>query len=313
MSQTQMKGIVDPLLSNVSSAYIPDGAVADSLLPGVKFAQYTGKFGSYGKNHLRIENTVVGGKGKYRQVESIVRNTSSFTIEGHGLTGMVSKHDYKNVIDPFDAEKDEVLGLSTILLLEKEKGLADTLGNTSILTQNVTLSGASQLSAYTTSDPSAVFNTAKKAVRDGCGAVANVAILEYGVAEVLRYHPSLMDILGFKYARPGGLNDQELALALGVKKVVIPNCMYNSAKEGQAAVMSQVWGKNIVFAVIPDSAQKYQISLGYNITLEGSSPRKVYKEAKFNPPGATEILVEDEYDMFISDVTAAYLVKNAIA
>src|SRR2546430_741938 len=104
---SQMKGIVDPLLSNVSSAYIPDGAIVDKLFPALKFAQYTGKLGAYGKNHLRIENTVVAGKGRYRQVESIVRLTSGFEIEGHGLSGMVTKRDYKNVIDPFDAEKDE--------------------------------------------------------------------------------------------------------------------------------------------------------------------------------------------------------------
>lgn len=310
---TQMKGIIDPLLSNVSSAYVPKECIADVLFPAIKFAQYTGKLGGYGKNHLRIENTVVGGKGKYRQVESIVRTTSSFEIEGHGLSGLVTKQDYKNVIDPFDAEKDETMGLSTILLLEKEKGLADSLSDTAVMTQNQTLSGGSQFSDYTNSDPVSIFNTAMKAVRDGCGAVANVAILEYNVARVLRYHPQLLDVLGYKYAKPGGLGDQELAQALGVEKVFIPNAMYNSAKEGQTAVLAPVWGKHIIVAAIPAAAQKYQISLGYNIRLDGGSPRQVYKQPLFNPPGATEILVEDEYDMLLSDVTAGYLIKAAIA
>ena len=310
---TQMKGIFDPLLTNVSSAYIPKDCIADVLFPSLKFSQYTGKLAGYGKNHLRIENTIVAGKGKYRQVESIARTTTGFEIEGHGLEGMVSKHDYKNVVDPFDAEKDEMMGLSSILLLEKEKGLADQLGNTSVLTQNVTLSGTTQFSDYVNSVPSSVFNTAVNAIRNGCGGVANAAIMDYNVARVLRYHPKLLEILGFSQARPGGLSDSELALALGVQKVFIPNAMYNSAKEGQTAVLAPVWGKHIVLAVIPDSAQKYQISLGYNIMLEGGAPRKVYKEALFNPPGSTAILVEDEYDMLLSDVTAAYLIKDAIA
>jgi hypothetical protein len=310
---TQMKGIIDPLLTNVSSMYVPEGCIADSLLPGLKFSQYTGKLGGYGKNHLRIENTVVGGKGKYRQVESITRTTSGFEIEGHGLSGMVTKQDYKNVIEPFDAEKDETTGISTILLLEKEKGLADALGSTSVLTQNQTLSGTSQFSDYSNSDPVSILNVAKKAVRDGSGAVANAMILEYGTAQILRYHPQLLDLLGFKFARPGGLTDEELAKAFGIKKVFVPDAMYNSAKEGQTAVMAPVWGKHIIVAAIPDSAGKYQISLGYNIRLDDGSPRKVYKQSLFNPPGATEILVEDEYDLVLSDVTAAYLVANAVA
>ncbi len=310
---TQMKGIIDPLLTNVSSAYIPDGAYADSLFPGLKFSQYTGKLGGYGKGHLRIENTVIGGRGKYRQVQTITRTTQGFEIEGHGLSGMVTKQEYKNVIDPFDAEKDETMGLSTILLLEKEKALADALSDTAVMTQNITLAGASQFSDYSNSDVVSVINAAKKAIRDGSGAVPNTLILEYYVAQVLRYHPQLLDLLGFKYARPGGLNDSELGKALDIENVVIPNCMYNSSKEGQAAVLAPVWGKHMILGVIPKSPQKYQISLGYNIRLDDGSPRKVYKQSLFNPPGSTEILVEDEYDMVLADVTAGYLIKNAVA
>lgn len=312
---SQMKGIIDPLLTDASSMYNPaeDGCIADSLLPGLKFDQYTGKMGGYGKSHLRIENTVVGGKGKYRQVESITRSTQSFEIEGHGLTGLVSKADYANVKDPFDAEKDESLGISSLLLLEKEKGLADTLADTAILTQNTTLSGTSQFNDYASSDPVSKLNTGKVAVRNGCGAVVNSMIMEYSVAEVLRYHPQLLDALGYKMARPGGLTNEELAKAFGVQKVFVPNAMYNSAKEGATDVLAPVWGKHIILAVIPDSAKKYQISLGYNVRLNGGQPRKVYKQSLFNPPGATELLVEDEYDMLISNATAAYLIKNAIA
>lgn len=310
---TQLKGIVDPLLSNVSSAYVPEGCVVDKLLPSVKFAQYTGKLGSYGTGHLRIENTVAGGMGKYRRVQAIARSTSGFEIEGHGLSGQVSKSDYKNVIDPFDAEKDETMALSTILLLEKEYSLSSVLADTAVMTQNVTLSGTDQMSDYTNSDPVLRFNTAKAAIRNGCGAVANAAIMDYAVAEVLRYHPQLLDMLGFKFAKPGGLGDSELAKALGVEKVFIPNAMYESAKEGQSSSLASVWGKHIIFAVLPASASKYQVSLGYNIRLDGSEPRKVYKQSLFNPPGATEILVEDEYDLVLSNVLAGYLIKAAIA
>jgi hypothetical protein len=312
-SASQLKGIVDPLLTNVSSAYIPDGCIADTLFPALKFSQYTGKLGAYGKNHLRIENTITGGKGKYRRAESIVRKTSSFEIEGHGLSGLVTKSDYKNVIDPFDAEKDEVMGLSTILLLEKEKGLADALTATGTMTQNTTLSGTSQLSDYLNSDVVSVINTGKKAIRDNSGSIANCAIMDYYVAQILRYHPQLLDMLGFKWAKPGGLADDELAKALGIDNIYIPNCVYNSANEGATDVLASVWGKHIVLAQIPKSAAKYQISLGYNIRLDDGSPRKVYKQPIFNPPGSTEILVEDEYDMFLSDVTAGYLIANAVA
>ncbi len=310
---SQMKAMVDKLLTNVSSGYFPKGYISEMVLPEINSAQYTGLLGKYGKSHLRIENTVIGGRGKYRRVETQARSTTGFNIEGHGIEGMVSKADYRNVEDPFNAERDETLGLASILWLEKEKALADVLSDTAILTQNVTLAGASQFSDYNNSDPIGVSADARAAVMAGCGDVPNLAIMDWLVWNKMRYHPQLLDALGYKYARPGGLTTDEMASALGVEKVLYGMARYNSAAEGQTDVLAPCWGKHLIFAVSPASAGVMQNSLGYMVRLEGSSPRKVYKEAQFNPPGSTKILCEDEYDMLISNAACGYLVKDAIA
>jgi hypothetical protein len=75
--------------------------------------QSSGLLGKYGTSHLRIENSRKAGRGAYRRVEAITRSTTQFLIEGHGLEGMVTKEDYKNVLDPFNAERDETMGLTT--------------------------------------------------------------------------------------------------------------------------------------------------------------------------------------------------------
>lgn len=200
-----------------------------------------------------------------------------------------------------------------MLFLEKEKLLADTLTNTGIITQSTTLSGSSQFSDYANSDPIGVFNVARAAILDGCGKFPNVAAMDIKVWNQLRFHPAMLDALGFKYSRPGGLSENELSMALGVERLLIADARYESAKEGQSSSLSPVWGKDIVFCVAPQSASKKQISVGYLVKLAGGNPRKVYKEMLFNPPGASEILVEDEYDMLISQAAAAYVVKAAIA
>ena len=102
-----------------------------------------------------------------------------------------------------------------------------------------------------------------------------------------------------------------MAVAFGVEKIIISSAMYESAAEGQTSSLSACFGKNAIFAVVPDRAAAYQVSLGYRI--QQSQPRKVYKYAINNPPESTGILVEDSYDMLISNVSAAYLVKNAVA
>lgn len=311
MSQT--KAIVDKLLTNVSQMYVPEGYVSEQVLPLVTSKQKTGKLAKYGSNHLRIEHSLVGGRAEYRRVEPIIRDSDGYSIESHGLEGVVTEDDYSNVELPFKAEQDEVLGLSTLIWLNKENALAATLTSTSVLTQNTTLSGTSQFSDYANSDPLGVFKTARLAVRDGSGLPPNAAVMDWKVANTLAYHPGILEALGFTQNRAGQLSDAELAKAMGVERLYIAKAMYNSANEGQSDSLSAVWGKDIVLFHAPVQAAPYQVSLGYRVALEGRSQRRVTKYDINNPPNATGITCDDSYDFVITKPGAGYLIKDAIA
>jgi len=311
---SQMKAVVEKLLTSVSSAYVPKDYISESILPEVKHPQYTGLLGAFGTQHLRIEQTTLkGGKGQYRRVESHVISTSAFSIDGHGIEDVVTKRDLANYETPFDAKKAVMMGLTTKLWLEKEKALADVLSDSTVITRGTTLSGEAQFSDSLNSNPLSVFNTARESVYDGSGAAPDTAIMDWKTRNKIRFHPQMLDSLGFKDNRPGGLKDAELAEAMDVKRVLIGSAQYESANKGQTSSLSPVWGKNIVFGVFPDKAALEQISGGYMIRLVGGMPRKVYTYEISNPPETTAVLVEDEYDMLITNVGAIYLIKNAIA
>ena len=308
-----MTAIVDKLLTQASSMYVPEGYISEMILPEISVVQKTGKLGKYGTNHLRIESSLVGGRGAYKQVESITRSQSTYSVDTFGLRGLVTADDYRNVENPYNAELDESMGLQTLLWLRKEKSLADTLLSTSIITSNVTLSGTDQYDDYTASDPLGDFSTARATVRGNCGALANTAIMDWRTKNVLKFHPQLLDFLGFKESRPGGLSDDELSRALDVERVLVANAMYESAPEGQSSSLAAIWGKDILFCVAPVRAMVRQVSLGYRIQLAGMPPRRVLKYAENNPPGSTAIICDDSFDMFISNATAAYLIKAVVA
>lgn len=310
---TQLKAIVDELLSSASSMYVPTGYVSESVLPMLGAASYTGKLAQYGSDHLRLSNNVAGGKSAYRRADSISRSQTTYAVQSHGLEGMVTREDYKNVIDPYQAEYDEVMGLTTLLWLEKESELASGISSTSIMTLNTTLSGTSQFSDYINSDPVGILSTGRAAVVNASGAKPNKAVFDWAVGNKLRYHPGLLENLGFKYDRPDGLREDELAKAMDVDSVHVAMARYNSAMEGQTASLAAVWGKHIVLAVAPQAAMRYQVSLGYRVQLDGEQPRKVSKYALNNPRGAIGILVDDDYDFLISNANAGYLIKDAIA
>lgn len=309
----QLKAIVDKLLTNVSQMYVPEGYISEMVLPLLESKQKTGKIGKYGKDHLRIEHSLSGGRGQYRRVEPIVRSSDSYSIESHGLEGMVTEDDYNNVEEPFSAEQDEVTGLSNLIWLNKEYALASTLTSTSVLTQNTTLVGTQQFSDYANSDPIGVFKTARLAVYDGCGLPPNLAVVPWKVANTLAYSPQILDALGFAYNRAGQLSEAELAKAMGVDQILIPKAKYNSGKEGQSDSLADVWGDDIVMLYAPQKAGKYQTSLGYRVALSGQTQKRVFKYAINNPPNATGILCDDSYDFVITTVGAGYLIKDCLA
>lgn len=311
----QLKSIVDKLLTQASSMIVPYGYVSESILPPINVVQKTGKLALYGTNHLRIETTVSGGRGQYKRVDSVTRSTSSYSVVSNGLEDIVTPDDMVNVEAPYDAELDVVVGLTNLLWLKKEKGLADSLTSTSTITQNTTLVTANQFNDYLASDPISKFNTARSTVRTGCGFPANGAVMDWAVWNTLRFHPQMLDALGFKQNRPGGLQEDEMAKALGVEKIYIAKAVYESAAEGQTSSIAPVWGKHIVFFFCPDTAMRYQTGLGYRVQLSGSraTPRRVYKFPVYNPPESTGVIVDDHFQHFISNAACAYLIKNAIA
>ncbi len=310
---SQLVALLDQFLTEASSMYIPENYICEQVLPYVGVSMSTGRLAKYGTNHLRIENTLKAGRGKYRRVEAIVRSNASYSIDGHGLEGLVTTDDYRNVQEPYDAERDETIGITTMIWLEKEQVLANALTATATMTQNTTLSGTSQFNDYDNSNPLGQFNTARASVYSGCGKAPNTVIMSWLVRNTLKFHPALLDYLGFKWDRPGGLSDDELARALDVKKVLVGDAVYESAKEGQTSSLTPVWGKHIIFAYAPDQAAPYQQSLGYRLGYKDKAPRQVWKWTVNNPPQSTAILVEDSYQFLLSNVLAGYLIANAIA
>ncbi len=133
------------------------------------------------------------------------------------------------------------------------------------------------------------------------------------VAEQLRYHPGILEALGFQHNRAGSLSVQELASAMQIDRLVVAKAIKNSSVLGQSDSIAAHWGKHIVFFYAPSSPAKRQQTLGYDIQFSGRGPRKVFRAKVHNPPESESIIVVDDYDHFLKDVNAAFLIKDAIA
>ena len=311
---SQVVAINDKLLTNVSLGLFQADMdyISESVLPTLKVAQNTGKIGSYGKSHLRILNSVMGGKGMAPRIHTSALSSSSYLIESHGLEDVITKDDYRNFEAPFDAESDSVKFLMSLIWLGKEKALADSLMSTSVITNYTTLSGTNQFSDYNNSSPLDKFKTARTTVRANSGKVPNSVVMDWKVFETLRYHPEILENLGFTKQRAGQMSASEMASAMDVQNLFVGKAVYNSSVEGQSDSLAAIWGTGILFYYAPSAPTLRDQSLGFLIEST-SGARKVYKYSVNNPPEANAIIVQNDYDQLVTDVNCAYLIDAAIA
>lgn len=309
----QTRALVDKLLTNVSLGYAPTGHIAEVALPNLQVDEMTGLIGKYTNAHLKLENTKMGGRAQAKRVESIKYDTSAgYEVEEHGLEDVVTPADLRNIPDPFQAESDKVLGLTQLLKVRKEKAFADLVSNPAVITNGVTLAGGQKWSAYTTSTPIEDVKSARTAIKLACGFFPNRAIISSRAVETLSYHPSVITNLGFNYEKAGALTYEDVKKFFKVDMLHVGDVQYDTAVEGLAESMNEMWGVDVVFYYAPTTSSKFQKSLGYYLTLRGEGGMKVYKYDIDNPPNSTGIIVKDDYGFKLTDTSCAYLIQDVI-
>lgn len=309
---SQVNAMVNKLLTDVSNKYTITNPIADLVLPLIKVKQSTGIIGSYGYNHIRQENDLMGGKGKARQVDTADRKMDqTYRVTPHGLSDIVTEDDYANVEEPFDAEIDATESLTSLVLINKEILCRNVLLSPTLIPASVTLAGGDKFSAAT-SKPLDVFATAFQTILNNSGAVANAAAMSYAVFLQLRKHPDLLRALGYADARPGMLSIEEVRDALGLQYLFVSDAMVNTAKHGQPAVNQQIWGADIAVYHRAATAGKNQICLGYQFKKIGKENRLVYRNPVGNPPEATEVIVKDDYGYEVVNGGAGYRILASI-
>jgi hypothetical protein len=79
----------------------------------------------------------------------------------------------------------------------------------------------------------------------------NVAFMSQAVKTILRRHPSVGEALGGTFTKGKAMSDEELAVALGVDKIVVGNTLKQTSKRGQTLTTGAIWGNHFGLLHIP--------------------------------------------------------------
>lgn len=173
----------------------------------------------------------------------------------------------------------------------------------------VTLSGTSQWSDYTNSNPVSVIMNALDVPLNR----PNTLVFGQAVWTVLRQHPKIVQAI-FGAANTSGLaSRQQIADLFEVRQILVGAGFVNTARKGQAPAFQRVWGKHCAaLFVSPDMADADQPTFGFTAQF-GDRVAGEIAEQKMGLRGSVRVRVGESVKEVIADNASGYFFETAVA
>jgi hypothetical protein len=303
---------IDQALTQVSIAYRNTQYVADAIFPVVPVSKQSNKYFIYSKDNFRTLDDARRPGARANEIEWTL-STDTYYCEGHALAQAIPDELRANADQAIDVDVDTTEVLTDLVYLQREILVASKATDTSVITQSATLSGTSQWSDYTNSDPITAIEDQKATILKQIGHLPNSLLVSYPVFKALRNHPKIIE--RFKYAQVGIVQPDHLKSVFNVDNFYVGSAIKNLAKEGAADNLDYIWGKHALLFYRPPAPGRRTVSLGYQFTLQLGSENGGFLVKRYRDEARTADVVEVQlyYDAKIVAPSAAYLWLSAVA
>lgn len=311
----QARAGISPVNTAIAQGYQNSALVGRFLFPQVSVGMRAGKIISFGKDQFKqVANMQRSPGGRTPRVQ-FGYSSSNYALVDYSIEGSLPREIQEEqlaaekgfTIDGAQMAINNAMDIIRLRLELQQASLATTLANYNS-GNKVTLSGTSQLSDYSgTSNPVAVVETGKEAIRQKIGRYPNTAVIGPTVMAAVKQHPVIIDRM--KYTGRDVVTTDILSSLWGIPNVIVGEAITASDSD----VFSDVWGKHIVLAytITGDLPSRGQPTFGYTYNL-GNYPiaESAYYEDNqktwYFPVTACEAPV-------IAAPDAGYLIYNAVA
>lgn len=303
---------VDQALTEVSVAYRNLQYVADSVFPVVPVSKQSNKYFIYSKDNFRTLDDARRPGARANEIEWTL-STDTYYCEGHALAQAIPDELRANADQAIDVDVDTTEVLTDLVYLQREILVASKATDSSVITQSATLSGNSQWSDFTNSDPITAIEDQKATILKQIGHLPNSILVSYPVFKSLRNHPKIID--RFKYSQVAVVQPDHLKSVFNVDNFYVGSAIKNLAKEGGADNLDYIWGKNALLFYRPPVAGRRTVSLGYQFTLAFGANNGGFFVKRYRDEARTADVVEVQlyFDAKVVAANAAYLWLSAVA
>lgn len=304
--------VVDPVLSSIAQGYQNNEMVGGLLFPTAPVGLRGGNVITFGKEGFMLYATQ-RAPGENTKRVSFGYAGAPFSLADYSLEGLVPVEIEQEASNGpgIDMGAGAVNEVSDIMALRLEKQQADIARNAAFYGANnkLTLSGTAQWSDFgATSNPVAVIEAGKDAVRAATGKRPNTAVIGAAVMSKLKQHPLIIDRL--KYTGRDVATPELLASLFGLERVVVGDSIYSN---DAGTAFSDVWGKDVVLAYtkLGTVASRGTPSYGYTYQLNGYP---LVEEPYFDRSAKSWIYpVTRSEAPVMAAAGAGFLISNAVA
>jgi hypothetical protein len=303
-----------PLLTNVAADVKNRAYVAEQVLTPVGVPRKQGQYLVWDQGvTFKAPRTKYAQDGSASMID-LSATKNPFSLNTHALSAFVDEEELEQAPEA-QVRAMKVAKLVNAIQLRLEIDVAALVFSNSVITNTAALSGTSQWSDFTNSDPIGAILTQA----DQLPAMPNTFIAGRDVITKLRTHTKVLTAI--QYTQRGGVASLEsLAGLLGVDRIIVGDAFQDTAADGQAATKSRIWGKSALLAYIdpsPPSPLMDQPTLGYLPRLAmGGNPWRVYTSRdpmRGTGAGREFIKVETTYAPLVSAPAMGFLWTTAVA
>lgn len=303
---------IQPELTAIALAYSNRSMIADEVLPRLAVGKQEFKYLKHDvAEGFTIPDTKVGRRSSPGQVEFSATELADFT-QDYGLDDVIPQNDLDNAPPNYDPLGKSTAFLTNLILLDREVRVANVVfANATYPAANrVTLSGTSQWSDYTNSDPIAAIMNAL----DGTLIRPNVAIFGRATFSKLRMHPKVVQAVNSTNQGAGVVSRQQIADLLELEEVVVGEGFVNTAKKGQTAAYARAWGKHASFLFRDRTALVGKgVTFGFTAQFGGRTAASWSVKENAGLKGGIKVRTGESVKEVISANDLGYFFENAVA
>ena len=297
--------------------FMPDVVPIGGLLyPWFEVPDQTGYFGRVPKEStMGIPNTDRSTDGSYNRQKGKLEDDSWATRE-RGMEEPLDNRQARLFRNYIDYERVRAIRLASIMARVHEQAVVAAVHNTTTYTQsgNTGLAVTNEWDDNANCVPIDDVHAGLRGIRARCGLTADTLQIAWRTAFDLSRSSQILDRLKYTSQPPGLLPTTELAAALGIKRVIVGNQPYNTANDGVAETIGELWDPEYAFLAVTAAGMDIEANcVGRTMywNEDGSAgPEPLFEEYVEDRVRSSVLRVRHEWVLKTLDSSCGFLFSN---